>query len=214
MISDADINRRRLLAAAVLGAGGLALESAVARAEGPAPASPGTGSGFPRQAWATKDHRIAVKAPSETSRGGTAKDILLIHEQFGRFGMAHDELQFDVLHSLFAPDAALELLRGSGEPFAIYNGADAIVQNFQHVLGFQSDQRRHCFSNVLIEQLGRTTATALAYGIITVAHDGLSIGATAVYSARFVRKLGKAWQFSYLMIGMDDYAAIPPPNIK
>jgi hypothetical protein len=103
MISDADMNRRRLLAAAVLGAGGLALESAAARAEGPAPASPGTGSGFPRQAWATKDHRIAVKAPSETSRGGTAKDILLIHEQFGRFGMAHDELQFDVLHHCSRP---------------------------------------------------------------------------------------------------------------
>jgi SnoaL-like domain len=207
------------MAVAVMGAGGLLIEPNRAVAASTAPdtsraLAPTPTVGFPRQAWASKDNRIALKAPAAVRSTGNALDYLLINEQFGRFGMAHDELQIDVLRQLFAKNAKLELMRGVGQPFATYDGVDAIVENFERVLRFQADQRRHCMSNILIEDLTRNTAQALAYGIVTIAHDGLSIGATVVYSAQFVRKSGQPWQFSKLMIGMDDYAAVLPPPPK
>jgi hypothetical protein len=212
-------DRRTILAIAAMGAGGLLLNpvrSIAASVDGGGTvAQQGhPAAGFPSQAWASKSGRIALKAPAAVATTGSALDYLLIHEQFYRFGMAHDELQFDVLQHLFAKNAKLELMRGSGTPFAAYDGVDAIVGNFQQVLTFQADQRRHCFSNVLVEELTSNAARALAYGVVTVAHDGLSIGATVFYSARFVRNSNRAWQFSYLMIGMDDYTATPPPQSK
>lgn len=213
------IDRRTLLAVAAMGAAGLMHDPARSQAAsvaggGTAPQTVPPAAGFPPQAWASKAARINLKVPAAVASTGSALDYLLIHEQFYRFGVAHDELQFDVLKQLFAKNAKLELMRGTGAAFAAYDGVDAIVANFQQVLTFQADQRRHCFSNVLIEELTRNTAQALAYGIVTVAHNGLSIGATVVYSARFMRNANRAWQFSYLMIGMDDYAAVLPPQSK
>ena len=79
---------------------------------------------------------------------------------------------------------------------------------------FQADQRRHVISNVIIDRLTADDATALAFCITTVAKNGLSIGATVIYSADLKRESDGVWRFSRFVIGIDDYAGRPPPPPK
>ena len=61
-------------------------------------------------------------------------------------------------------------------------------------------------TNVVIDRLTANEATAIAYGIVTVAANGLSLGATVIYSAELRREADGVWRFSRFVIGMDDYA--------
>jgi ketosteroid isomerase-like protein len=164
----------------------------------------------PRQAWAHRDGRIALHKQGAGPRTVPAATTLAIQDAFSRFGMAHDEVQFEVLRSLFTEDAVLEVADGSGTPFQVVKTRDAIVANFANVLGQQVDQRRHCITNVLIESLKGNLAQALAYGIVTVAADGLLLGATVYYSADLRREADGLWRFARFFIGMDYYAGKKP----
>ena len=41
---------------------------------------------------------------------------------------------------------------------------------------------------------------------MTIAADGLSLGATVIYSAELRKEEDGVWRFSKFVIGMDDYA--------
>lgn len=164
----------------------------------------------PRQAWAHRDGRIAMHKHGAGPRAVPPATTLAIQEAFARFGMAHDEVQIEVLRSLFTDDAVLEVADGSGTPFQTVKTRDAIVANFANVLKQQVDQRRHCMTNVLIESLKGKSAQALAYGIVTVAADGLLLGATVLYSADLRLEADGMWRFARFFIGMDYYAGKKP----
>jgi SnoaL-like domain len=205
---DTVMERRRLLELAVFGAGGLVAANS-AQAQVPARMAV---AGFPRQAWAHKDGVIKLRGPSDARTIKSPIDYLLVCESFGRYGIAYDETQFDVLRQLFTDDAVVELAKGDGKPFTTVSGLEPILANFRQALDFQTDQRRHCFSNVVVEHLGRREATALAYAIVTIASNGLTLGATVIYTANLRKDAGGRWQFSRLYIGMDDYAGPSPPK--
>jgi hypothetical protein len=205
----AAIERRRLLELAVFGAGGLPLLSA-AQANAQAPARMAV-AGFPRQAWAHKDNVIALRGPTDARTIKSPVDYLLVCESFARYGIAYDETQFAVLRQLFTDDAVVELSKGQGKPFATVSGREPILANFRQALGFQADQRRHCISNVVVEHLGRREAKAIAYAIVTIASNGLTLGASVIYTANLRKDSGGRWQFSRLYIGMDDYSGPSPP---
>jgi DNA repair protein RadA/Sms len=64
---------------------------------------------------------------------------------------------------------------------------------------------------VQFESLQSDRAVCIAYGVVTIANDGLSLGATVIYSADLVRAPDGLWRFSRLLIGMDGYAGQKPP---
>lgn len=198
-----DDNRRMILFTAIAGAAALPFVKADA-------APPAAKKTEPRQGWAHKDGRIRMLAPATVSATASPMDYLLIHEAFARYGMAHDEVQIDVLAALFTDDAVLEVAKGSGTPFQTVRGGKAIVANFANVLSQQLDQRRHCFTNILIEKLDGNRASSLAFGLVSVAADGLILGATVFYAADLQRGADGHWRFTRLFIGMDDYVTAPP----
>ena len=181
-------------------------------AQGQQPPSRRVGGTFPRQAWAHKDGAIKLGGPKHASSLRNVADYLMVCESFARYGIAYDDTQYDVLRALFTDDAVVELAKGAGKPFTTVKGGDAILANFRQALGFQADQRRHCFTNLVVEHLGRREAKALAYAIVTIAADGLTLGATVIYSADLRKDAAGRWQFSRFYIGMDDYAGPPPPK--
>jgi hypothetical protein len=79
------------------------------------------------------------------------------------------------------------------------------------VFAHQADQRRHVITNLAFESLQSDRAVCIAYGIVTIANDGLSLGATVIYSADLARAPDGLWRFSRLLIGMDGYAGQKPP---
>jgi ketosteroid isomerase-like protein len=193
---------RRVLLAAVAGLAGAAYASQTQAAASPEASKP-------RQAWAHRDGKIALRA--NRAPVADALDMLMIQETFGSYGMAYDEGQQAVLASIFTDDAVVEVAEGSAKPFQSVHGHAGILANFANTFGQQGDQRRHCFSNILIEQVEGNEALVLAYGIVTVAANGLTIGATVIYTTR-LRKQDGIWRFAYMFIGMDAYTT-PKPKV-
>lgn len=160
----------------------------------------------PKQAWAHSSGVVHLQPNGVSLAADDVKNRLLIQEAFARWGIAYDEARIDVVRSLFTKDARFEVTQGSAEPIAKAMGVDAIVENVTGALKQQADQRRHAISNIVIDKLTKDEATAIAYGIVTIAADGLSLGATVIYSADLRREKDGVWRFSKFIIGMDDYA--------
>jgi hypothetical protein len=168
---------------------------------------------LPAQAWAHRQGRINMRPlePADWSPPALSARAQ-IAEAFYRFGIAHDEARVDVVVSCFTEDAVFEVAEGQAAAFTRFEGRDEIFDRLTGVLAEQSDQRRHVISNVLVESLDLAagTATALAFSVVTVAANGLSVGASVIYAADLARGDDGCWRFSSFFIGMDSYAGEKP----
>jgi hypothetical protein len=167
----------------------------------------------PAQAWAHHQGRIHLRPlePADWTPGALAARAQ-IADAFHRFGIAHDEARVDVIVGCFTEDGVLEVAEGQAEPFTRFEGRAEIFERLTGVCAEQADQRRHAMSNILVESLDLAagTAEALAYGVVTVAANGLTLGATVIYDARLRRESDGCWRFSALFTGMDHYAGTKP----
>lgn len=160
----------------------------------------------PKQAWAHNSGVVHLQPNGVVLAADDALNRQRIQEAFSRWGIAYDEARIDVVRSLFTKDAVFEVTQGSAEPIARAVGVDDIVNNVTNALQQQADQRRHAISNIVIDRLTKNEATAIAYGIVTIAANGLSLGASVIYSGELRRENDGVWRFSKFIIGMDDYA--------
>jgi hypothetical protein len=135
-----------------------------------------------------------------------------ITEAFHRFGIAWDEAQVAPLLSCFTQDAVYEVAQGQADPLSRLVGRTEMTANLPLIMRSQGDQRRHLISNVLVEELDLEAGTALAlgYALVSVAANGLTLGASVIYSGRLRREADGCWRFSSFFIGMDDYAGEKP----
>jgi hypothetical protein len=168
---------------------------------------------LPPQAWAHRQGKIDMRpmVPADWSAPALAARAQ-IAEAFYRFGVAHDEARVDVVVSCFTEDTVFEVAQGQAQAFTSFHGRDELFDRLTRIIAQQSDQRRHVISNVLVEQLDLEagTATALAFSVVTVAANGLSVGASVIYTADLRRESDGCWRFSYFFIGMDSYAGGKP----
>jgi hypothetical protein len=125
-------------------------------------------NGTPVQAWAHREGLVHLR-PLEA--GAWAPDAvqarLQIAETFNRFAIGHDEFRIDVVLSCFAQDATFCVAEGHAEPFATHRGRPAIGAALTSSIGQQGDQRRHLIANITVEHLDATTASVLAYGLVS-----------------------------------------------
>jgi SnoaL-like domain len=168
---------------------------------------------LPPQAWAHRQGRLAMRAlqPADFSPEALAARAR-IADAFFRFGIAHDEAQTEVIASCFTEDVVFEVAEGRAEPFTRFEGRAEVSDRLARIIAEQGDQRRHLMGNVLVDELDLVagTATAIAFGVVTVAADGLRLGASVVYDARLRREEDGCWRFSAFFIGMDVYAGVKP----
>jgi hypothetical protein len=163
-------------------------------------------AGEPRRGWAHIDGVVKLQKNGVKIEAENTLDRLLIQEAFSRWGIAYDEGQLDVVRSLFTKDAQFQAVLGSKEPIDAATGVDQIVRSVQNAVTQQKDQRRHAISNVVIDKLTDNEATAIAYGIVIIANDGLTLGATVIYHGELKKEADGVWRFSKFIIGMDYYA--------
>jgi hypothetical protein len=120
----------------------------------------------PEQAWAHKYGRVNLGPHTKIDLQSVA-DRLEIQDLFARWGVAHDEGRTDVIGSLFTADGQLEVVEGPATR-AKSQGRANIEQEIGRVFKFQADQRRHCVTNVLIDNLADGKADCIAYCVCTV----------------------------------------------
>jgi hypothetical protein len=168
---------------------------------------------LPLQAWAHRDGKINmnVLAPADWSPEALAARAQ-VAEAFYRFAIAHDEARVDVVVSCFSEDTVFEVAQGQAQPFTSFSGRGELFNRLTGIIAEQGDQRRHLMGNVLVEQLDLDagTASALAFSVVTRAANGLSLGASVVYTANLRREPDGCWRFTYFFIGMDNYAGEKP----
>lgn len=172
--------------------------------------SSSTASGLPGQAWAHKVGKIDMRPLEPGDWGPEALAARAqIAEAFHRFGMSFDEARVDVLSSCFTEDSVFEVVQGSLEVRTRLESRQEIADVLPERIRNQDDQRRHLMSNVLVEELDLAagTAKALAYSVVTVASDGLQLGASVIYTGDLRREADGCWRFTYFFIGMDEYLA-------
>ncbi len=168
---------------------------------------------LPRQAWAHRDGKIDMR-PLETANWSPAALAARaqIADAFYRFGIAHDEARVNVVGSCFTADTVFEVAEGQAEPFTRFRGRDELVDRLTRLIAEQGDQRRHLIGNVVVDKLDLAagTATALAFGLVSRAANGLTLGVSVIYTANLRREDDGCWRFSYFFIGMDNYAGEKP----
>ncbi len=164
----------------------------------------------PEQAWASKSGLVALLPPSAVPATADPMARLRIEDAFNRYAVALDEGRWDVLKSLFTEDARVEVVEGSNKPLVAVAGRDAVLTNFASAWKQQGDQRRHLISNFVFNQLTDSHASLIAYGVVIVANDGLSIGTSIIYTADLRHDPDGAWRFSRLLVGMDKYVGQKP----
>lgn len=160
---------------------------------------------FPPQNWASKSGLIQLQPNGKAVTTSNVLDRLLIQEAFSRWGIAWDEARLDVVRTLFTKDGELIITLGSDKPLTRHVGPDAIARYVEGASKIQSDQRRHAMTNVVIDRLTTDEASTVAYGVVTIAADGLKLGATVIYSAELRKETDGVWKFSKFVIGMDEY---------
>jgi hypothetical protein len=167
----------------------------------------------PRQAWAHREGLVDLRPAGPASwTPASVQARLQIADTFYRFAIAHDEARIEVLESCFTEDGRLDVSQAHAAPFTSHQGRPAIGAALAHIIGQQDDQRRHLISNIVVEELGDATATAIAYGLISAAtaDGGLHLGCSAIYRAELARGSDGCWRFARFHIGMDTYAGARP----
>lgn len=162
---------------------------------------------LPAKFWASTGGLIDPKPLGSSPASVTqVLDRLLIHEAFDLWSVGHDENRVDVVLSVLTEDVVLEYGIGTATPdFALHGRAEVeerLAPNFATMTG----QRRHCISNVLIEFASDTAASAMAYGIVPRAMDGLDLHATVVYRGDLRKEADGYWRFSRFYVGCDALA--------
>jgi SnoaL-like domain len=185
-----------------------------ASAAAPVPPT-GTGDTFPPKFWGSREGKIDVRPLGQSPLPpDQVADRLLIWETFSRFGVGHDENRLDVVLSTMTDDVVMETANGSATPQISLHGKNAVRARLGPNLPLMYGQRRHCITNVLIDDFTGTTASAIAYGIVPRAADGFVLQASVLYSARLRKEADGFWRFTYFYIGCDDYAGEGPGQPK
>lgn len=174
---------------------------------------------FPEKFWASNQGLIDLQRLGDVPFSiEQIRDRMLIEEAFNRFAMAHDENRVEVVLSCMTDDVAFECSLGSATEFARFDGRDALRAQLSTGIIAMPGQRRHCISNVIVDRLDQSTATAYAYGVVTRADQGLILQATVMYAGELRKEPDGFWRFTRFFIGMDEYAddgaEIPRPEAK
>ena len=161
--------------------------------------------GTPRQNWAHTDGVVNMQ-PGTVITPQSLADRAMIADAFARWGIGYDEGRLEAIRALFPADGELDVLEASAKPLQTLKGIDTILKNVASDRAKQNDQRRHAISNVVIDRLDGSIATAIAYGVVTAAGGGeLYLGATVIYRGDMKKMPDGTWRFAKLVIGMDAY---------
>jgi hypothetical protein len=158
---------------------------------------------IPVPAWANKAGRIALKALRTPHISNEAIDRLLIAERIYRYGWAYDERDRELFSDCFCEDSVWDGNVMGQEQVGPFEGREAIVAWNTDFWKVQDDQRRHVFTNVIIDDLNDTRAVAHAYLLLTSAHDQeMRPVTTGPYRIKLLKE-SDTWRIKHLTSSFD-----------
>jgi SnoaL-like domain len=158
----------------------------------------------PRPGWARATGHTTIEPMHAGVGAGEAIDRLLIAERVARYGWAYDERDRDGLADCFTGAGVWEGKIMGIDQVGPFQGRGAIIDFLAGFWGEQTDQRRHVFTNVVVEKTEPDVATAHAYLILLGSADASMTPLTAgPYRFEFVRDTDGVWRIARLLAGFD-----------
>jgi ketosteroid isomerase-like protein len=147
---------------------------------------------------------VRLRPPLALERTEPAIDRLLVAERIARYGWAYDERDRDALAECFTPDGVWEGLLLGRDRVGPVEGREAIADFLAGFWAEQSDQRRHIFTNLVVDALAAGDAGAHTYLLLTAAGEGvMSPVTTGPYRFELVREPDGVWRIARLAAGFD-----------
>lgn len=157
----------------------------------------------PEPGWAATSGHVQLAARTAPTDARRVDDRLAIVECVHRYGWGYDERDTAVLGDCFTADGVWQgsiMGRDTVGPFV---GRDAVLAFLTGFWTEQTDQRRHVFTNVIVDDLRDDTAVAHAYLILT-ATSGATMAPVTNGPYRFeMRRDGGIWRMATLSAGFD-----------
>jgi hypothetical protein len=158
----------------------------------------------PPPAWATSIHQADVQGLTPARDAGPAIDRVLIAERIYRYGWSYDERDRAALGDCFTEDGVWEGRIMGRDEVGPFEGRAAILDFLTAFWDEQADQRRHIFTNVVVDGLGGTQASAHSYLLLTASSDASMTPVTAgPYRFDMVKDSDDVWRIRRLTGGWD-----------
>jgi len=157
----------------------------------------------PEPAWARAFGHAQVKAQVADPDAGRAADRVMIAERVHRYGWGYDERDRELLGDCFTADGVWEGSIMGGDKVGPFEGRDAVVAFLTEFWTVQTDQRRHIFTNVVVDDLTDNSAVAHAYLLLTASSDSTMTPVTNGPYRLIMRKEAGNWRIARLVAGFD-----------
>ncbi|MCY4632619.1 MAG: nuclear transport factor 2 family protein [bacterium] len=129
-------------------------------------------------------------------------DTLAITGLLNQAGTAYDSGDLAFILDLFLDDSVFELVIAGNEPM-VFAGKDNIRALFEGAHETQTDQRRHCVTNIYFTDETDTSVTAVSTLIlISVENGALTVLSSGVYTDSVVLSDG-AWKLQRRHLHLD-----------
>jgi SnoaL-like domain len=157
----------------------------------------------PQPGWAaTTGH--AVVAPQQADREpARAADRLMIAERISRYGWGYDERDIEMLADCFTANGVWEGSMFGTDRVGPHVGREAVVQFLTDFWSVQTDQRRHIFTNIVVDELTTDSAVAHAYLLLTASAGGTMTPVTNGPYRLTLRNEDGVWRIEHLLAGFD-----------
>lgn len=133
-----------------------------------------------------------------------ALDRILVMDRVFRYAWGFDERNLDGIAECFTEDGIWEGWIEGTQQVGPFNGRTAIRQFMGDFFPNQVDQRRHVFTNILIDDYTGTSATAHTYLLLMGSTQGESVPVTVgPYRFDVVKEDDGVWRLSHLRGGWD-----------
>ena len=129
-------------------------------------------------------------------------DTLAITGMLNRAGTAYDTGDIEFILDLFLPDSVFEIVIAGNDPL-VFAGKDTIRGLFEGAHQNQTDQRRHCVTNIYFTDETETSVTAVSTLIlISVENGALTVLSSGLYTDSVVLVDG-SWKLQRRHLHLD-----------
>jgi ketosteroid isomerase-like protein len=157
----------------------------------------------PAPAWASGVGQVAVGSLGLDPERSRAIDRAEIAERIARYGWAYDERDRARLEDCFTEDGVWEGSVMGLDPIPPIVGREAVARWLCEFWDVQADQRRHIFTNVIVDLLDGDRAVAYAYLLLTAASGAAMTPVTAGPYRFELRREPDSWRLARLTAGFD-----------
>jgi hypothetical protein len=129
---------------------------------------------------------------------------LQIVETLNRYAWGYDTRDLELMGNCFTIDGVFDIELQGHEGWGPYKGRKTIVAWLASVMESQTDQRRHCVTNLVIRELTDSRAVVDSYLVLTAVESGdLRVVCTGTYHDDVILE-DSVWRIKHKTLKLDN----------